>query len=46
MREDLKLRKAKCITELRGDLTIQKVTFDSLFYHLKTTAETLGIKNK
>lgn len=48
MRDDLKIRKQKCITNVRGEGAniIQKVTFDSLFYHLKLTAETLGIRNK
>ena len=38
---------SKCVTEYRAEgKLIQKVTYQSLYYHLKMTGEALGIKSK
>ena len=48
MKKELKVLLIKCIGEYKkeGKLSTQKVTYQSFYYHLKTTAEVLGIKNK
>ena len=48
LKKDLKLLQAKISGEFKVDskLSPQKVTYQSFYYHLKTTAEVLGIKNK
>ena len=38
---------SKCVTEYRAEgKLIQKVTYQSLYYHLKMTGKALGIKSK
>eukprot|EP00347_Sterkiella_histriomuscorum_P014850 403359287 len=48
MKKDLKQLLDKCVSEykMEGKMSTQKVTYQSFYYHLKTTAEVLGIKNK
>ncbi|CDW80977.1 UNKNOWN [Stylonychia lemnae] len=48
MKKELKTIKSKCVAEYKveGKISNQKVTYQSFYYHLKTTAEVLGIKNR
>jgi hypothetical protein len=48
LRKELKLivKKSQSEYKAEGKIGGQKVTFQSFYYHLKTTAEVLGIKNK
>lgn len=48
LKNELKAILSKCVTEFKveGKISHQKVTYQSFYYHLKTTAEVLGIKNK
>lgn len=45
LKSELRAIHAKCVTEYRAEgKLIQKVTYQSLYYHLKMTSEALGIK--
>ena len=47
LKSELKGILSKCVAEYRAEGEIyQKVTYQSLYYHMKMTAEALGIKSK
>lgn len=47
LKSELRTILSKCVTEYRAEgKLIQKVTYQSLYYHLKMTGEALGIKSK
>jgi hypothetical protein len=47
LKKELKVLLSRCIVEFSVEgKSMQKVTYQSFYYHLKTTAEVLGIKNK